>query len=268
MKNPIIDFSNESFPQGTITQYFSENPQLYSLTRGHSGWDIIPNNGKQAYGMPAYAMFDCDVIYTQNDPAGYGNHVYALRADGLLNIYGHFSKIFVKTGDTVRAGDLIAELGNSGFVVSGETPFWTSNPYAGTHLHVTFIPTRPFNPAIDPPGQTHIYPKHSLRYIHEGNGFLGAVNPAPYFADKEGRSFLLNKDLKRGDSGFDVTTLGEILHMEGLFAESDIIGVYGPKMQRALFNFQRRYNLVGPHDPYQGFYCGPKTRAQIKILYP
>jgi hypothetical protein len=30
---------------------------------------------------------------------------------------------------------VIAKTGNAGFVVSGATPYWKHNPYAGTHLH-------------------------------------------------------------------------------------------------------------------------------------
>jgi len=36
----------------------------------------------------------------------------------------------------VKAGDEVQKMGNTGFVVSGATPFWKHNPYAGTHLHL------------------------------------------------------------------------------------------------------------------------------------
>ncbi len=51
-------------------------------------------------------------------------------------MYGHMKYIAVKNGQEVKAGQFVGTMGNTGFVVSGNTPYWSTNPYAGTHLHI------------------------------------------------------------------------------------------------------------------------------------
>jgi murein DD-endopeptidase MepM/ murein hydrolase activator NlpD len=50
------------------------------------------------------------------------------------------TRIDVFLGQQVEAGAQIGLMGNTGFIVSGLTPYWRYNPYAGTHLHLTFYP--------------------------------------------------------------------------------------------------------------------------------
>lgn len=53
------------------------------------------------------------VIYA--DPfGGYGNLVVIKHASGLTSHYGHCDKLRVRTGQVVRAGDIIATVGNTG----------------------------------------------------------------------------------------------------------------------------------------------------------
>jgi murein DD-endopeptidase MepM/ murein hydrolase activator NlpD len=54
---------------------------------------------------------------------GYGNAVRIDHGNGLVTVYGHNSKLFVKVGDIVKAGDLISAAGNTGHSF-------------GTHLHL------------------------------------------------------------------------------------------------------------------------------------
>ncbi|MEU8001479.1 M23 family metallopeptidase [Catellatospora sp. NPDC049111] len=54
---------------------------------------------------------------------GYGNSVIIDHGGGIQTLYGHSSKVLVKVGQEVRAGDVIALLGNTGYSF-------------GTHLHL------------------------------------------------------------------------------------------------------------------------------------
>ena len=68
---------------------------------------------------------------------------------------------------------------NTGFVVSGNTPFWGHNPYAGTHLHLGLRRTR-----LD--GNGWSYPGSTLKFmvLNYENGFKGSVDPLPYLRDQ------------------------------------------------------------------------------------
>lgn len=74
----------------------------------HQGVDISAKMGSWVG-----AAADGKVMY-----AGWGgnlgNCVKIVHKDGYMTVYGHLSKIFVKTGQTVFAGKLIAKSGNTG----------------------------------------------------------------------------------------------------------------------------------------------------------
>ena len=44
----------------------------------------------------------------------------------------HIHNVYVSVGDNVRAGDVIASMGNTGHVIPAPSSY---NPYGGVHLH-------------------------------------------------------------------------------------------------------------------------------------
>jgi len=98
-----------------------------SITQGfhrlHSGLDIS-NSRKEAI----YAATD-GFVELSGWRAGYGNTVIINHGDGFKTLYGHSSEIFVKAGDQVTKGQVIAKQGNTGRV-RGAT---------GIHLHFEII---------------------------------------------------------------------------------------------------------------------------------
>jgi len=148
---PIKDFVAEEYPTGNITQWFAENRALYS-TRvciegapchssmtcpvgkgcliGHNGIDIVA-----PWGTLIFAVDDGIITDVKDSPTGYGKHLRLVTQEGVEWTYGHASENLVVAGQRVKAGHVIQKMGNTGFVVSGATPFWKYNPYAGTHLH-------------------------------------------------------------------------------------------------------------------------------------
>lgn len=167
---PIKNFKAELYPKGSVTQWFGENPALYKQRMGldgHNGIDIVA-----PWGTPLFAVEGGIVAETKDTPEGYGKHLRILSEDSNSEwTYGHNSENLVKVGDIVRAGDHIANMGNTGFVVSGATPFWKYNPYAGTHLHlgrreIKFTSRgwryHPNTPAIE--------------VLYYNNGFKGAID--------------------------------------------------------------------------------------------
>jgi len=104
-----------------ITQYFGWK---------HTGVDIDGD-----YSTHSYAAADGVVIYAgwRN---GYGNTVEVDHGNGLVTRYGHHSKILVKTGQTVKAGQVLAITGSTGHST-------------GTHLHFEVIKNGKFQNPLD-----------------------------------------------------------------------------------------------------------------------
>jgi len=111
---------------------------------GHSGIDY-----ECPIGTPAYASETGTVTKLQTDKDGFGLHVrlshYESGKEVGRTIYAHLSEVDCRMGQKVRAGDLIAETGDSGF---------SSVP----HLHFEYRPVPLQN-----------------------NGYNGAIDPTPYF---------------------------------------------------------------------------------------
>ena len=196
MKPPVKNLKLSLHPKGDVTQWFGENPALYGRMglKGHNGIDIVRPHGEQMY-----AIEDAEVVNVKDDPNGYGRHVRiistAQNRNGFYNewTYGHCHTIGVKVGDQVKAGDPIATMGNTGFVVSGPAnyiladgsivPIWKTNPYAGTHLHLGL------RQVSKPRKGGWSYEGSKLRINTDAydNGFKGAIDPLPYLdveADK------------------------------------------------------------------------------------
>ena len=74
-----------------------------------------------AMGDPVYAVLDGTVQYVGGNAPGYGNFVivrHNIRLPGkgntpLITVYGNASKILVRVNESVRAGQQIAEMGNT-----------------------------------------------------------------------------------------------------------------------------------------------------------
>ena len=87
--------------------------------RSHSGTDLKtkPNDN-------ILAAFDGEVVFSDNY-YGYGNLIRIKHANGLATYYSHNSKKFVKVGDHVKAGDVIALTGRTGRATTEHLHFET-----------------------------------------------------------------------------------------------------------------------------------------------
>ncbi len=73
------------------------------------GIDIIGKNGE-----PVYAAKGGTVVYAGNGLVGYGNLIIVKHDDKFLSAYAHSSRIDVREGQQVKAGQKIAEIGSTG----------------------------------------------------------------------------------------------------------------------------------------------------------
>ena len=63
------------------------------------------------------------VAYAGNELKGYGNLVLIRHDNGYVTAYAHAKELFVKRGDTVKRGDVIAKAGQTGSVSSPQLHF-------------------------------------------------------------------------------------------------------------------------------------------------
>jgi len=89
---------------GTITSPFGQRGDSM-----HEGIDIAA-----PAGTPILAADDGKVVYEGDDIRGYGNMVIIKHAGNLTTVYAHNRRNLVKTGDLVRKGQKIAEVGQTG----------------------------------------------------------------------------------------------------------------------------------------------------------
>ncbi len=96
-----------------ITTHFGEG--------GHTGIDIT---GGGAYGTPVLASGDgvVKVASVQNPDSGYGKYIIIDHGGGIQTLYAHCSLLSVSVGQSVSAGQQIAQVGSTG---------WSTGP----HIH-------------------------------------------------------------------------------------------------------------------------------------
>ena len=75
----------------------------------HAGIDLAGQ-----VGIKIYATGDGVVKVASFSRYGYGNEIFIDHGFGYESIYGHLDKIYVKPGDSVKKGELIGTLGNTG----------------------------------------------------------------------------------------------------------------------------------------------------------
>lgn len=96
-----------------ITQYFNA---------GHYALDLQEKGGGAIYAAEAGT-----VIRAENGwNGGYGNVIEIDHGNELITLYAHNKELYVKAGDSVQRGQLIAAMGNTGLV------------YGATGIHIHF----------------------------------------------------------------------------------------------------------------------------------
>ncbi|MGQ5521817.1 M23 family metallopeptidase [Chitinimonas sp. PSY-7] len=98
-------------------------PTLSGLRSSVFGWRIDPFNGRQTFhegidfvgdiGTPIFAAAGGRVLRAEYHNE-YGNIVELDHGNGITSRYAHTSRLLVKEGETVKTGDRVALLGNTG----------------------------------------------------------------------------------------------------------------------------------------------------------
>ena len=101
---------------GTISSRYGSIEDVRNQ-RAHSGTDIAAQ-----YGTPIKAVASGTVTCASYQ-GGYGNIVKLNHGNGVETYYAHCSKLYVKQGQNVKAGEVIAAVGSTGHST-------------GAHLHL------------------------------------------------------------------------------------------------------------------------------------
>lgn len=126
-KNPYeygVAFLSHPTRGGFMTSGYGERWNSF-----HKGIDIAGDIGDDVF-----AAMDGEVIYAEYNNGGYGNLIIVKHEDNMSTYYGHLSEYHVKVGDKIKKGNVIGEVGNTGFST-------------GPHLHFEL---RVDDEAVDP----------------------------------------------------------------------------------------------------------------------
>lgn len=94
----------------------------------HNGIDMAAS-----WGTPYYAAASGTVVLSRWN-GGFGYNIQIDHGNGVLTLYGHSSKLVVKEGDRVEAGQVIGNIGDTGF---------STGPHLHFEVHVNGKPTNP-----------------------------------------------------------------------------------------------------------------------------
>jgi len=189
LADPVKNMKWAKYSIGDVTQWFGENPALYQKymngIQAHNGVDIV-----RPHGTHMFAVEDGVIAKIKVQDTGHGRYVKLLSKkddDGTMRewIYAHMSWIGVKDGQEVKKGQFVGTMGNTGFVVSGDTVYWVSgsNGYGGTHLHLGVR-----DAVDDRRGFKYTGYGNTVRILNYENGYKGRYDPVPLFLPPELKS--------------------------------------------------------------------------------
>lgn len=115
--------------QGWVTSDFgSRISPLSGMPKFHEGVDIAA-----PYGSVIYAPADGKISFA-GSKGGYGNALVLDHGYGVSTMYAHTSAFYVKEGDKVKRGQMLAAVGSTGS---------STGPHLHYEVHVDGVPTDP-----------------------------------------------------------------------------------------------------------------------------
>jgi len=188
LEDPVKNLDLSKYPYGNVFQYYGESPELYRSRlgyEGHNGIDIVTHENDEI-------ICGCDGIVLKVDvgETSFGKGVWVLskpyfednKERAVLIVYFHLKTIYVNTGQEITKGKVIGLEGNTGFVISGSTPYWGDAPAGkGVHLHFGVYPLV----RAENKDRAYIIDEQRFAKEYPENGYNGAVNPLPYLRGVE-----------------------------------------------------------------------------------
>lgn len=150
-KDEPIRFLADPVSNGFVTSGIGPRPDpIDGLPRFHAGLDIASR-----YGAPVYAAAN-GVVEFAGTAGGYGRLV-VVQHDGLLETrYGHLSRILIKSGEVVQAGQIIGLIGSSGRS-TGPHLHWEVR--SAGQIEDPRLPLPPTDRPIEPEAKAQVVPR-------------------------------------------------------------------------------------------------------------
>ncbi|HTL90154.1 MAG TPA: peptidoglycan DD-metalloendopeptidase family protein [Leptolyngbya sp.] len=111
------------------------SPYGWRWGRMHKGIDIAA-----PVGTPVMAAATGKVVFAGWNDGGYGNLVEIKHPDGSSTLYAHNSRVLVRSGQEVRQGQQIAEMGSTGFSTGPHSHFEVHLPGRGAVNPIALLP--------------------------------------------------------------------------------------------------------------------------------
>lgn len=105
---PAIQPISSKYLKTMASGYGYRHDPIYGTTKFHEGMDF-----SSAIGTPVYAT-GAGTVRSAGWESGYGNSIDIDHGFNYLTRYAHLSQILVKPGQSVKRGDLIGKVGNTG----------------------------------------------------------------------------------------------------------------------------------------------------------
>jgi murein DD-endopeptidase MepM/ murein hydrolase activator NlpD len=111
-----------------LDDFMFTSPYAVRMGKLHPGIDLAAEEGTP------YKAVHAGVVTSAGYDGGYGYSITIKQDDDIAIIYAHSRRLLVKAGDRVKAGQVIGEVGNTGYSY-------------GTHLHIeTHVKGEPTDP--------------------------------------------------------------------------------------------------------------------------
>ena len=115
--NTAMPFSKPMFSYHLTSAFGVRRSPMSGVWEYHDGVDLA-----NATGTPIYATAPGTVALARYGKTGYGHYIILKHDYGIYTLYGHCTKLYVRHGQKVQRGSLIATVGSTGNVT-------------GPHLH-------------------------------------------------------------------------------------------------------------------------------------